>query len=236
MTVRCIDISHHQDFPDFDLVRESGVIAMIHKATEGSSYVDKNRARNIAEAMKAGISCCTYHWLSPGSSPTEQMEFYLETVNPVHGERMVIDYEQDGCVLEDLREAVSVLKADPRNLKVTVYSGHLLKEQLGTVCDEYLAESTDLWLAHYTGGEPTWSSATYPEWKLWQYTDEGSVPGIHTDVDLDEFNGSDDELLDWITPSIEKILPRVEVNVEINIPDGVEVSISVNGVELACLR
>ena len=236
MTVRCIDISHHQDFPDFDEVRDSGVIAMIHKATEGSSYIDPNRAINIAGAMRAGISCCTYHWLSPGSSPTEQMEFYLETVNPVHGERMVIDYEQDGCVLEDLREAVSVLKADPRNLKVTVYSGHLLKEQLGTVCDEYLAESTDLWLAHYTGGEPTWSSATYPEWKLWQYTDEGSVPGIHTDVDLDEFNGSDDELLDWITPSIEKILPRVEVNVEINIPDGVEVSISVNGVELACLR
>jgi len=236
MTVRCIDISHHQDFPDFDLVRESGVIAMIHKATEGSSYVDKNRARNITEAMRAGISCCTYHWLSPGSSPTEQMEFYLETVNPVHGERMVIDYEQDGCVLEDLREAVSVLKADPRNLKVTVYSGHLLKEQLGTVCDEYLAESTDLWLAHYTGGEPTWSSATYPEWKLWQYTDEGSVPGIHTDVDLDEFNGSDDELLDWITPSIEKILPRVEVDIRIDIPDGIEVSILVNGVELACLR
>jgi lysozyme len=236
MTVRCIDISHHQDFPDFDEVRDSGVIAMIHKATEGSSYIDPNRAINIAGAMKAGISCCTYHWLSPTSSPTEQMEFYLETVNPVHGERMVIDYEENGCVLEDLREAVSVLKADPRNLKVTVYSGHLLKEQLGDVCDEYLAESTDLWLAHYTGGEPTWSSATYPAWKLWQYTDQGSIPGIYTNVDLDEFNGSDDELLDWITPSIEKILPRVEVNVEINIPDGIEVSISINGVELACLR
>lgn len=209
---------------------------MVHKATEGSSYVDKNRAINIAEAMDVGIACCTYHWLSPGSHPNDQMEHYLKTVNPITGERMVIDYEQDGCVLEDLRMAVAYLRNDERKLKVTVYSGHLLKQQLGDVCDEYLAENTDLWLAHYTSGEPTWPYATYPDWKLWQYTDQGSIPGIHGNVDLDEFNGSDEELLDWITPSIEKILPRIEMDIHIDIPDGIEVSISVNGVELACLR
>ena len=47
------------------------------------------------------------------------MEFYLSVVDPVAGERMVIDYEEDGLVLDDLYEAIEVLKADPRGLQVT---------------------------------------------------------------------------------------------------------------------
>jgi len=46
----CIDISHWQNFPDFEQVRAAGVVAMIHKATEGTSYVDPNRAINCINA------------------------------------------------------------------------------------------------------------------------------------------------------------------------------------------
>jgi Glycosyl hydrolases family 25 len=65
MVVKCIDISHWQDFPDFEEVRAAGVIAMIHKATEGASYVNPNRATNCSNAMREGIKVCTYHWLRP---------------------------------------------------------------------------------------------------------------------------------------------------------------------------
>src|SRR5258707_7197898 len=125
---KCIDISHHQDFPDFTKVKAAGCLAMIHKATEGSSYVDSNRVKNINNATKAGIKCCTYHWLSPGSNAASQMAFYLNTINPVPGERMVIDYEEDGCKLSGLKQAVQALLDDPRELQITIYSGHLLKE------------------------------------------------------------------------------------------------------------
>ena len=84
---------------------------------------------------------------------------YLDTINPVPGERMVIDYEEDGCTLDDLHEAVRALLDDPRKLQVTVYSGHLLKEQLGDTRDDLLAKHTDLWLAQYTSGTPTWPVA-----------------------------------------------------------------------------
>ena len=227
----CIDISHWQNFPDFDQVKASGVVAMIHKATEGSSYVDPNRAQNCAAATKAGIACATYHWLKPGNA-AEQIAFYLDTIEPVPGERVVIDYEEDGCSLDDLHEAVQALIDDPRRLRVTVYSGHLLKEQLGSAYDKFLADNTDLWLAQYTTGEPTWSEATYPNWTLWQYSEEGVVDGIDdTNVDLNRFHGSNENLVRWISPArAPKPQPDEQVvAIDITVPHGVAVSVTING-------
>src|SRR4051794_29762116 len=173
----CIDISHWQGFPNFETVAQEGVVACIIKSSEGTSYVDPNRAVNYLNATAAGIACCTYHWIKPGNA-SDQMEFYLSVVDPVQGERMVIDYEEDGCTLDDLHEAVSTLLDDPRELKVTVYSGHLLKEQLEDDCDDLLQDHTDLWLAQYTSGEPSWPAGTYEHWALWQYSESGELEGI----------------------------------------------------------
>lgn len=196
----CIDISHHQGFPDFNEVRNAGVLGMIHKATEGTSFVDQNRGENCANAMGAGIACITYHWLKPGNA-ANQMKFYMDTVKPMAGERMVIDYEEDGCTLDDLHEAVQTLLDNPIGIHVTVYSGHLLKEQLNGDHDKLLADHTDLWLAQYTSGTPSWSTGTYPQWKLWQYSETGQIAGIDDAyVDLDNFNGGSSEFLRWIYP------------------------------------
>jgi lysozyme len=233
---KIIDISHHQDFPSFDQVAAAGVIAMIHKATEGSSYVDPNRARNCSNAIKAGIACCTYHWLKPGNAK-QQIAFYLKTIDPMPGERMVIDYEEDGCTLSDLKEAVQALLDDPRGLQVTVYSGHLLKEQLGSKHDAFLADNTDLWLAQYTSGTPSWSIGTYPQWTLWQYSETGHIDGIGDNyVDLNRFNGSDENLVKWISPAggVEPVPPEplpemASVHFNVQTSGQVAVSIAING-------
>ena len=211
---------------------------MIHKATEGTGYTDPNRAENCLNAKKAGIVCATYHWISPGNNARDQMAYYLRVVDPVPGERMVIDYEQSGCTLDQLKEAVEVLADDPRDLQVTVYSGHLLKEQLGSKRDSYLAETTDLWLAQYTDGDPSWPEATYPSWALWQFSETGEVAGIDDSyVDLNRFNGSDAALLEWISPAGAPIPPRPPrpqpssdlVRVAIDAPDNIKLRVRVNG-------
>jgi lysozyme len=238
--VKCIDISHWQDFPDFAKVRAAGVIALIHKATEGTSYVDPNRAKNISAALKVGIACTTYHWIKPGNAAA-QMAHYLKTIDPVPGERMVIDYEEDGCTLTDLKAAVQALLNDPRGLQITVYSGHLLKEQLGSTRDDFLAQHTDLWLAQYTTGTPDWPKGTYPQWTLWQYSESGKVDGVSgSAVDLNRFNGSDDRLLAWIKPAGVQPAPNPDpnpqpepesetVSVVITAPKNVKVEVRVIG-------
>ena len=229
---KCIDISHWQGFPDFAKVRAAGVIACIMKATEGMGFVDPNRARNFSAATKAGIKCCTYHWLKPGNARA-QMAHFLATIDPVPGERMVIDYEEDGCTLADLKEAVQALLDDPRDLQVTVYSGHLLKGQLGGKHDAFLADNTDLWLAQYTTGTPSWPTGTYPQWTLWQFSESGTVDGVDGGaVDLDRFNGPDEALLGWISPAAapKPIPDRPVIAIVIDTPNGIEVSVTVNGV------
>ena len=50
----CIDISHWQGFPDFRQVYDDGVVACIMKATEGTSYIDPNRAINSSPPPRRG--------------------------------------------------------------------------------------------------------------------------------------------------------------------------------------
>lgn len=235
----CIDVSHHQGYIDWDAVANAGVKGMIHKATEGTSFEDDMRAENCSEAMACGLGISTYHWLSPGSDnyARQQMEFYLDVIQPVKGERVIIDYEQDGCTLSQLKEAVQAIFDRDDTLKVTVYSGHLLKEQLGDSCDEFLANNTDLWLAQYTSGTPSWSTGTYEKWSLWQYSESGTVPGIDDAyVDLNNFNGNEEQFMAWISPSGHEPQPRPPrpgarlVDINIDAPEGITVNVTVNGV------
>jgi lysozyme len=235
MTAVCIDISHWQNFPDFDEVAASGVLGVIHKATEGTTYVDPNRALNLANAEKAGLAISTYFWIKPGDGRA-QANFYVDTIDPVRGERVVIDYEEDGCTLDTLHDAVQALLDTDLDLKITVYSGHLLKEQLGDDCDEFLRDNTDLWLAQYTSDEDSisWADGTYDEWTLWQYSESGTIPGVDGSlVDLNNFNGTDKEFLDWISPGDQpapKPKPKPQgdtVFVSVVAPDKVTVKVKV---------
>jgi len=95
-----------------------------------------------------------------------------------------------------LHEAVQILLNDPRDLQVTVYSGHLLKEQLGSDHDKLLAEYTD----PLAGAVHEWDTVVVDRdvsaVKLWQYSERGTVPGIDDAfVDFDNFNGESSEFL-----------------------------------------
>jgi lysozyme len=76
------------------------------------------------------------------------------------------------------------------------YSGHLIKELLGSGSDPILSQCW-LWLAQF-GPTPV----VPPNWKtytLWQYTDGAIGPEPHTvkgvgRCDRDKFNGSADDL------------------------------------------
>lgn len=233
----CIDISHWQNWPDFEEVAASGVKGVIHKATEGTSYIDPNRAENCSNAVAAGLAISTYFWIKPGDGRA-QAEFYLSVIDPVQGERVVIDYEEEGCSLTTLKDAVQALLDYKHDLKITCYSGHLIKEQLSGR-DDFLAEHTDLWLAQYTSDESSisWESETWPQWALWQYSETGVIPGVDGSyVDLNNFNGNDDEFVKWISPARAPPKPpkppqpedKSVVSVAISAPDDVRLKVTIN--------
>lgn len=202
-----VDLSHWNPTPNWKTLRANGTFGCIHKATQGVSMVDDQLFSRAQGAIAAGLGWSTYHYLERGNID-KQMKHYFNTVDPRPGERMVIDHEADAS-LDELKKAVKLLLGTPRNLQVTVYSGHTIKDQLGDTCDEYLRDNTSLWIAHYAS-QPTWPKATWPAWSLWQYTDKASVAGISQPVDGDNWNGSVENLIKWFGPAAPAPEPEPE--------------------------
>jgi GH25 family lysozyme M1 (1,4-beta-N-acetylmuramidase) len=200
-----VDLSHHNPTPDWTALKEGGTVGVILKATEGTSFKDKTLYERGAAARKAGLKSATYHFLRPGSIAA-QMDFYLSVVDPLPGERVVLDHEDAGVSLSALEQAVTALLDRRPDLQVAIYSGHLIKEQLGSKLSETLASNTSLWIAQYTSAAaPSWPKGTWATWSLWQYTDQAQVEGISAKVDGNRWNGTTENLLKWFGPAGEPI-------------------------------
>jgi lysozyme len=166
------------------------------------------------------------------------MRHYLDTVDPVPGERVVIDWEDwpdgDSYVdADDLIEAADILLADPRGLQVTVYgSESKLLEELNSLGENTILMQTDLWIAHYGVDAPgNWPKKIWPTWSLFQYSETGDIDGISTgSVDLNRFNGDDEALVQWISPASAVAPPdRVPITIDITVPDNVVLTVNVTG-------
>lgn len=231
-----IDLSHHNIVEDFDAIRAGGTIGIIHKATEGTGFSDSEFWDRREAAREAGLEWASYHFLLHGDIHL-QMENFLNKVQPQIGERLVIDYEHEDVTLDDLREAISYLMVVVPNCELTVYSGHTINEQLGNAYDELLAQ-TSLWIAHYTDRpDPVWPTGTWPTWTLWQNTDCAPCDGIGGPCTCDgnRFNGTVENAYLWFHPDAgpqpaPEPMPDVPVvRIDITIPEGVVIAITVNG-------
>src|SRR5262245_43775661 len=205
-----IDLSHWNPTPDWATLKQAGIIGVIHKATEGTSYVDPCLFDRARDALDAGLCWSTYHFLTD-ADPEEQMQHYLTTIDPREGERVCIDHEDDDTTLEQLQDAVTYILDNRPDLQITIYSGHTIKNQLpDTVHDDILA-GTSLWIAHYTSNaSPTWPTGTWKTWSLWQWTDSEDVPGCDEPVDGDRWNGNPANLPLWFGPAGEQPVPEPE--------------------------
>lgn len=221
-----IDLSHWNDVVSFETVARSGVVGVIHKATESTNYFDPTYAGRRAAAADAGLAWGAYHFIRPGS-PGEQADWFLDNARPDGNTLLACDFEDDAVSLNDVKTFLSIVR-DLTGRSPVLYSGSSIKACLGNDRDAELA-AYRLWLAQYTSGEPSWPSATWPDWWLWQYTDSGTVAGINGNVDLDRYNGSRGRLLaEWAgSPSDRE--PDATVTIAIEVPEGVAVVIAVNG-------
>lgn len=233
-----IDISHHQTIPEsLKPARDSGILGVIHKATEGASYVDDKYEARKYLAAECGMRWGAYHFLRPGDME-EQAAFFVETAGLDGDMLYAADHEDPGVSLGALKTflaAVDDMIGRPNG--TVIYSGHVLKEQLSKP-DAFLSAHR-LWIAQYASS-PT-LPAGFSEYFAWQYTDKGSVPGINPPVDLNAYDGTPDELMaEWSgsgempapgpEPGPEPIpAPQVvELTIRITVPAGATVAIAQN--------
>jgi lysozyme len=199
ITNAVIDISHHNGNVNLKLAKEKGgLLGVIQKASQGQSSVDPTYKSNRTKATTAGLLWGAYHF-GTGSDGLKQAENFLNVVGADPQILLVLDFEPNptgpSMTLEEARAFVTHVKETTGRFP-GLYSGHYIKDLLGTQKDPVLANCW-FWLAQYGPTAvvpPNWLS-----WTLWQYTDGAvgpephQMPGIGR-CDRDRFNGTEAEL------------------------------------------
>lgn len=195
-----IDISHHNNVTNWSSIKNAGIAAVIHKATEGRSYRDKQYPTRKNRALDQGLLWGSYHF-SSGANPLLQVENYLEYTDPDPTELICLDYEPSSSgsnMTYEQMVAFAELVHSALGRYPVIYGGHLLREATEKVSGPSVLSKCSLWYARYAA-KPIGVPHLWPTWTLWQYTDGNigqephTVPGVGH-CDRDTFNGSEAEL------------------------------------------
>lgn len=185
-----IDVSHYQGEIDWSKVAESGVTFAFIKATDGLT-VDPMAGKNADGGTNAGLPFGFYHFWRPKDDWKAQADHFLGTVDALDLMRLppVLDIETGSLSEDNQQDALNWLAEWKGYQKPLVY-----------VSPSYARFNlTDpawiqypLWSAHYTE-LPQPNTDKWPSWMFWQRQGNGSIPGISTAVDIDWFNGSQED-------------------------------------------
>jgi len=188
-----IDLSHHNGTVDFAKIKAAGIVGIIHKATQGTQNVDPTYASRRGPALDAGLLWGAYHF-GDGSDGVAQAEHFLDVVQPDASTLLVLDFEANpsgpSITLAEGHSFITHVQS-VTNVYPGFYSGHYIKDMLGSTSDPLLAQCW-FWLSQY--GSTAVVPANWPTWTMWQYTDGANGPDPH-DVDgvgfcdRDTFNG-----------------------------------------------
>jgi lysozyme len=191
-TIHGIDVSHHQDDINWDLVKNMQVknikigFAFI-KATEGIGRVDSHFNQNWFRSKDAGMCRGAYHFFLATKSGKLQAQNFIDVVNLKRGDLPpVLDVEQTyGVATDRLRREVKVFLQTAEQyygVKPIIYTNvDFYKQYLDGQFDDY-----PLWVAHYLRQD---TPRIKRDWIFWQHSEGGRVNGVSYKVDFDVFNG-----------------------------------------------
>lgn len=193
-----VDVSEHQLEVDWGPVAEAGATFAFVRignrgATKGSLGVDEYFMRNATGAQAAGIPVSAYFFSQSINEheAREEAEFALDQVHEAEAQGVTFD------VIAYDHEVVEIKGARANNLSPEQFAANArafceVIEEAGYAPMIYgnqqdlrrltVAERKQypLWLAEYGIDEP---SVDF-NFAIWQYTNEGEVPGIPTPTDL----------------------------------------------------
>lgn len=184
-----IDVSHHNGDINWQVVKDSGIDFAIIRTGYGwenwDKQTDKKLKDNIAGAKAAGIPIGAYHY-SYATNPEEALkeaDFFIDRLKWTQWEYPVFFDFEDKCQKS--------LTTEQKTDIITTFLQKL--QEAGYYCGYYTflnwqrnclnmsrLGSNELWIAHWNQ-----ECACQQPYGIWQYTSDGSVPGINGRVDLD---------------------------------------------------
>ena len=212
-TIHGIDVSRYQGSINWNrlrnaMIERSPIRFIIIKATEGGNHIDTNFRENFSNAKEAGFIRGAYHFWSNNSTARRQAYYFLAMVHLEPGDLPpVLDIENkpQNISTEEFQQNILTwlhIVEDKYHVKPIIYTYYKFK-------DLYLSDSRfddyPYWIAHYYVDKMEYKG----DWKFWQHTDAGRLPGINGYVDLDIYNGSFYDLQQLL---IQEVMPSQGVS------------------------
>ena len=189
--VHGIDISHYQGNINWKMLEQTRqgqfpIQFIFMKATEGGDYPDKRFVANFDSAKAHDFIRGAYHFYNPKTDADKQADFFINTVKLEPGDLPpVLDIEKKS---KDIKKLQADLKhwlrriEDHYGVKPIIYASYKFKTKY---LNDSVFNSYPYWIAHYYVDSVQYKG----DWKFWQHTDVGTLPGIEEQVDLNIFNG-----------------------------------------------
>lgn len=187
--IRGFDVSHYQGRIDWSTVARGPYRYVLIKATQGTRHIDPRLQENAAGAKQNNIAHGFYHFYDPSADPAAQAKHFIDTVRPFNAPfRPILDVEiAQKQSVSTIREGVSTWLREVEKAfgcEPTLYT-------YASFWDTHFRVGFDsyrFWLADYAP-KPN-PPKSRPRWLLWQYSQNGRVPGVPSLVDLDQLHPS----------------------------------------------
>ena len=186
-----IDVSDWQRGINLKTVPADFVIA---KATQGTSYVSPDCARQVEQAAAAGKCVGTYHYIS-GAGANAEADFYINNISNWVGKHMLcLDWEKNQNSQwgnEAYLEQVVKRVIQRTGIPPVIYVQQSRMAQVEPVAKR---NNCGLWIAQYPNNNPTgyrsspWNEGAYT-CAIRQYSSTGRLSGYSGNLDLNKFYG-----------------------------------------------
>jgi GH25 family lysozyme M1 (1,4-beta-N-acetylmuramidase) len=189
--VQGIDVSSLDGVVDWSQVQASGKGFAFARVADGLS-LDPNFNANYAGIRAAGMIRGAYQFFEPGQDPVAQANLVISNLGMFAPGDLppILDVEVTGgqspaAIASGVQAWVATIEAALGRPPIIYTSAAFWSANIGSIS----FGSDPLYIANWGVSCPTlppgWAS-----WAFWQYADNGTVPGIGSAVDLDQFNGS----------------------------------------------
>jgi lysozyme len=192
-----IDVSRYQGVVNWRAVADAGFKFAVVRATLWNAKLDEAFEPNWNGARANGLLVSAYNVIKPDVPAVAQIDYFAQAlIGRKWDLPPVLDIERDDAqapqqITQCVREALR-LSEQRFGRKPIVYTAKWFWNKFVLPSNEWA--QYDLWVASYGAAEVVLPAA-WPTWKIWQYTGNGHAPGIASEVDLNWFNGSYDDLL-----------------------------------------
>ena len=196
-----IDVAAHQHpggTPiDWSKVRSDGQSFAFVKATEGGDWVNPHYVQDIQAANAAGLKTGAYHYARPaGDAKTQAANFAAQiALAPDQTLPPALDIEvTEGKSAAQLEQWIEDFTSELKRLTGRTPMIYTYKYfWMGQMNNSQKFSDMPLWLAAYQDQAPE-AVGGWNELSFWQRSGSGKVAGISTDVDMNLFNGSKQQL------------------------------------------